>query len=400
MAPFGENQFGFMSGGNKFFQQVPLMKKRILETIRQGLIGGGETHLLSLVENIDRTCFEPVVLSFTDGPMVDRAKAMGLETKVIPTQRPFDIFAWGKVRDFIKKSDIDIIHAHGTRAASNTLKPARSLGLPFIYTVHGWSFHDDQHPLIKRIRIWGEQWITTRSDVNISVSESNQQTGRNYFGSFDSVVIPNGIDLQKFNPDRPLKDIRKEIGIPGDSILVLFMARFTHHKQPQMVLRGFYEASLQVPALRLLMVGEGDAKPETVEMVSRLGIRDKVYFQDFRMDTPDVLAASDIFVLASLWEGLAISLLEAMSMGKAVVASRVDGNTEVVRHMENGWLVGLEGLEKNLAEALVAISRDPGLREKFGKNARATIDTRYNAVTMTRQTEEIYHTLGRVNKNV
>jgi glycosyltransferase involved in cell wall biosynthesis len=370
------------------------MKKRVLQTIRQGLIGGGETHLLSLVENIDKTFFEPVVLSFTDGPMVERVKEMGLETKVIHTERPFDVFAWGKVRQFIKDSNIDIIHAHGTRAASNTLRPARSLGLPFIYTVHGWSFHDDQHPVVKRIRIWGEQWITSHSDVNISVSESNQHTGKKYFGRFDSVVIPNGIDLQKFNPDRSLKDIRKEIGIPDDSILILFMARFTHHKQPLKVVRGFYEASIQSPGLRLLMVGEGDAKPEAVELVSKLGITDKVYFQDFRTDTPDVLAASDIFVLASLWEGLAISLLEAMSMGKPVVASRVDGNTEVVRHMENGWLVGLEGLEKNLAEAFVILSRDGELREKFKKNARATINTRYNAVTMTRKTEKIYHGLA------
>jgi len=374
------------------------MKKRILETIRQGLIGGGETHLLSLVENMDKTCFEPVVLSFTDGPMVDRAREMGLETKVIHTERPFDIFAWGKVRDFIKSSDINIIHAHGTRAASNTLRPGKSLGLPFIYTVHGWSFHDDQHPLVKRTRIWAEQWISSRSDVNICVSESNQQTGRNYIKKFDSVVIPNGIDLQKFDPDRTLKDIRKEIGIPAAAILVLFMARFTHHKQPLKVLQGFYEASLRVPALRLLMAGEGDAKQETMELAGQLGITDKVYFQDFRKDTPDVLAASDIFVLASLWEGLAISLLEAMAMGKPVVASRVDGNAEVVRHMENGWLVGLDGLEKNLAEALVGISGDPELREKFRKNARATINSRYNAVTMTRQTEEVYHALGEGNK--
>ena len=376
------------------------MKKRILESIRQGLIGGGETHLLSLVENIDKSCFEPVVLSFTDGPMVERAKQMGLETKVIHTEKPFDIFTWGKVREFIKESKIDILHAHVTRAASNTLRPARSLNLPFIYTVHGWSFHDDQSPFVRRFRMWGEQWITSHSDVNISVSVANQQTGKHYFRGFDSVVIPNGIDQRKFNPDRSFKDIRKEIGIPGDGILVLFMARFTNHKQPLKVISGFYEASQRAPLLRLLMVGEGDAKQEALALVRRLGIGDKVFFQDFRIDTPDVLAASDIFVLASLWEGLAFSLLEAMSMGKPVVASRVDGNTEVVKHMENGWLVGLEGLEKNLAEAFVTLSQDQGLREKFQENAKATINTRYNAVTMTRKTEDIYHKLARGNKNI
>ena len=65
--------------------------------------------------------------------------------------------------------------------------------LPLVYTVHGWSFHDDQNPLVKTIRVWGEKLLTKKSDVNISVSSSNQQTGKKYFRSFESVVIANGI---------------------------------------------------------------------------------------------------------------------------------------------------------------------------------------------------------------
>ncbi len=73
-------------------------KIKVLECIRQGQIGGGESHLLSLVENLDRDVFDPVVLSFTPGPMVDRLKAMHVKTDVIFTERPFDFTKWRKVR--------------------------------------------------------------------------------------------------------------------------------------------------------------------------------------------------------------------------------------------------------------------------------------------------------------
>src|SRR5688572_29370622 len=126
-----------------------LMKKKIkvLQCIRQGQIGGGESHLLSLVENLDRSQFDPVVLSFTDGPMIDRLNKMGIENHVIHSTRPFDITKWKKVKHLLSEKHIQLVHAHGTRANSNVLWASKQLNLPVIYTVHGWSFHQDQNPL-------------------------------------------------------------------------------------------------------------------------------------------------------------------------------------------------------------------------------------------------------------
>ncbi|HXB90916.1 MAG TPA: glycosyltransferase, partial [Puia sp.] len=91
-------------------------KIRILEGIRQGKIGGGESYLLGLVEHMDRSRFEPVVLSFTDGPMVERLRAKGIPAHVIHTEKPFDVRVWGKVKSLLEREEIDIVHAHGTRA--------------------------------------------------------------------------------------------------------------------------------------------------------------------------------------------------------------------------------------------------------------------------------------------
>jgi glycosyltransferase involved in cell wall biosynthesis len=368
-------------------------KIKVLECIRQGQIGGGESHLLSLVENLDRSAFDPIVLSFTDGPMVQRLKEMNVDTSVIYTEKPFDVRKWKEVRRFIKENQVDIVHAHGTRANSNILWAAKSLNIPVVYTVHGWSFHQDQNPVVRSIRVMGEKYLTSKSDINISVSVSNQQSGKKYIKSFDSVVINNGIDQRKFNPQKPFKNIRAELGIREDQQLVLFIARFTGHKQPLALIKAFAKAVISNPEMHLLMVGDGDQKNEAVDLISKCNLNEKITLSSFRQDVPDVLAAADIFVLPSLWEGLPIGLLEAMAMGKAVIASNVDGTNEIVRNNENGILIETENLVDNLTNALVTMSLDEKMRNSFRQKAIETVNERYNAMSMTRGIENIYRQL-------
>ena len=82
---------------------APNKKIHVLEGIRQGKIGGGESYLLSLVENMDRERFEPVVVSFTDGPMVERLNSLGIKTHVLHTEKPFDVRVWKKVQKLIQE---------------------------------------------------------------------------------------------------------------------------------------------------------------------------------------------------------------------------------------------------------------------------------------------------------
>ena len=363
---------------------------RILECIRQGQIGGGESHLLSLVENIDRSRFDPIVLSFTDGPMVERLNTLGVKTTIIHTLKPFDITKWKKVKEWIRSERIDLIHAHGTRANSNILWAARSLGIPVVYTIHGWSFHDDQNPLVKRIRVLGEKYLTSKSTLNISVSESNKETGHKYFNGFRSIVVNNGINVDVFNPVKNFKAIRQEMNIPANAKLVLFLARFTHQKQPIALLKAFIEAAKKDESLFLLMVGDGEQKSEAVQILEQCELQSRIILSSFRQDVPDILAAADIFVLASLWEGLPIALLEAMAMGKAIIASKVDGTREILKHKENGILIETDNLQQNLTNSLLELSTNDQLREQLQKNARQTVKDRFNATDMTRQIEKIY----------
>ena len=120
-----------------------MRKIKILEVIRQGQIGGGESHLFDLIYFLDKNRYEPVCLSFSDGEMITKLKQMGIRCHVIETQKPFDLQVQKQVKRLILDEEIQIVHAHGSRAASNVLYTVRQMHIPFVYTVHGWSFHDD-----------------------------------------------------------------------------------------------------------------------------------------------------------------------------------------------------------------------------------------------------------------
>jgi len=142
--------------------------------------------------------------------------------------------------------------------------------------------------------------------------------------------------------------------------------------------------------MHLLMVGDGELKAEAVQLSKELGLDKDITFVTFRQDVPDVLAAADIFVLPSLWEGLPIGLLEAMAMGKAIIASDVDGTGEVLKNGVNGILIRTGNLVGELTEALAGLAQDPDSRKKFQERVIETINEKFNVITMTRAIERIY----------
>lgn len=367
-------------------------KIRVLETIRQGKIGGGESHVLDLVKSMDSERFEPVVLSFTDGPMVQALTAIGIPVHVIASEKAFDISIWKKVRKFLVEQRIDIVHVHGTRANTNVMWAARRLGLPLIYTIHGWSFHDGLNPLSKTARIAAEKFITRKAQVNICVSDSNRETGIKTFGKFDAVVIKNGVNPVKFNPGAEYPDVKAAYGIAPDQLVIGYIARMTLQKDPVGMIEGFSLAHQQYPQMKLLMIGEGELKEAAIEAARKLNITDHVIFDNFRQDVPAVLQGVDIYCLPSLWEGFPIGVLEAMAMGKAVIASDVDGTREAVTDGENGVLVPAKNSE-TLAAAIVNLAKDKTFREQLQQRAMDTIRSKYTVSGMTRQIEKIYQQL-------
>jgi glycosyltransferase involved in cell wall biosynthesis len=367
-------------------------KIRVLQTIRQGQIGGGESHILNLVNFLDKERFEPIVLSFTPGPMVDKLRASGIRTHVINGKSPLDVRMWTQIKTLLEEEQIDLIHAHGTRAYMNIVWAAKQCKLPIVYTVHGWSFHSDQSFMVKNARIAAERMLTRWADLTITVSESNHKTGQELIKGFRSKVIFNGIDRKRFDRDQPFNDIRISYGIPSSHTVVVFLARMTFQKDPITMIRAFKSIAERYEDITLLMIGEGELDQEVLSVIEQNGIQKRVVRDGFRLDVPDVLNASDIYCLPSHWEGQPIGLIEAMAMGKAVIATHVDGSKELVQDGANGLLIDPQRPQQ-LAAAIERLHTDGRLRKKVADQAYQTGKTKYDAASMTRQIEDTYLTV-------
>lgn len=364
-------------------------KIKILEAIRQGRVGGGETHVLELCTNLDKSLYEPVVLSFTDGPMVQELRKRGIQTHVIFTERGFDNKVWSKVLELIRSEQFDIIHAHGTRAMSNVFWAAKKAKLPLVYTVHGWSFHPDQNFLVRKARELSENFLTSKANLTICVSKSNERDGIERFNMKRSKVIYNAVDLNKFNPENEFKKIRLEFGISEDKIVIGYIVRMTVQKDPLTMIRAMKLVAEKSDNIVLLMVGDGDLKAETVKLTNELGLQNKVIFESFRSDIPDILNAIDIYCLPSLWEGFPIGILEAMAMKKSVVCSPVDGNIELVKANETGLLVEIGNPEK-LAETLLLIANNKSLRNELDNNSYEFVRTNFGISRLVNSVQQVY----------
>ncbi len=362
------------------------MKKiKVLQTIREANTGGGESHMFDLCKNLDKNKFEPFGLSFTDGVMIDNLKDIDVSTKVIPTLKPFDFKVWKEVKAFMKEEQFDIVHAHGTRAMSNVFWAAKSLGIPLLYSVHGWSFHPTQGKLVRRLRELSEKWLTKKADLTICVSKSNEADGKKYLGMKRSTVINYGVDFERFNPNKELKDIRKELNIPKDKVVIGYIVRMTEQKDPLTMINAMAHVFKEFDNVVLLAVGDGDLKEEMINLTKTLQIEDKVIFQPFRSD------AVDVYCLPSLWEGLSIGILEALAMKTTVVTAPVDGNKEVIIDGKTGLLVENQN-PKKLADALKLLISDPKLRQNLSQNGYELVVPEFGVERLISDIESLYST--------
>jgi len=369
-----------------------LRKIKVLEVIRQGLIGGGESHVIDVVKFLDRSIFEPYVISFTDGPMISELEDMDVKSHVIPTQNAFDTHIWSKISKFIDENEIDLIHAHGSRAQSNVFWSARKKRKPLIYTVHGWSFHDDQKVLAQKVRIISEKFMVNMADMVINVSWSNQQTGLKKIGKYNNRVINNGIDLNKFSSKVSASELKATLQIPKDKIVVGCIMRMTKQKNPMGMLRAFRQANQQVGNLHLLLVGDGELMPQIKAYIDKHSLESNVTLTGNQKDIPQLLSMIDIYCLPSLWEGLPLSLLEAMAMRKAIIATRVDGTKELIQEGVNGLIIEPNDT-KSLAEKVVFLSKQKEIRTEYGRLAESLIIRDHSVTKMVKEIEEVYFSL-------
>jgi glycosyltransferase involved in cell wall biosynthesis len=327
--------------------------------------------------------FEIHVGTGEEGFLTEACRDNGIPVHVVPSLereiKPLpDVKALYALRSLMRTVEPDLVHAHTFKAGFLGRFVAKRLRIPAIFTVHMWQF-GRAVPLSWRVVVpICERMAAGWCDKIISVSASGTRDAAKFkIGGQEQVVsILNGI------PDHPARaSLDRDKGLSCTMV-----ARFADFKDHGVLLRAF----ARVPGeARLKLVGDGDTLDAARRLAQDLGIRERVEFKGSRADVPEILAETDVFVLASKIEMLPISILEAMRAGLPVIASDVGGVSEEVIDEETGLLVE-PGSVDELAAALTRLLGDRKLRISMGKSGRTRFERVFQADTMIEKTGSIY----------
>jgi glycosyltransferase involved in cell wall biosynthesis len=224
--------------------------------------------------------------------------------------------------------------------------------------------------------------------VPVAISREVERSFERVYGTGCGATIPNGIPVEKYAKSHGAREAwRQKLGFNEDAVLFLSVGRLDTQKNPWMLMKAF--AGVSDPRSQLIFVGDGYLLPQLRETVQAKGLDDRVHFLGERFDIADCLAAADIFVLTSNWEGNPLSVMEAMASGLPVIATAVGGVPELV---ENAGILVDAGDSDRLADAMRDLLRNPRARALMGSASRARALSRFRVEQMTEAYETLYMT--------
>ena len=307
---------------------------------------------------------------------------------------PLDAVALAQLIALCLRQRFDLVDTHTSKGGFLGRLAARVAGVPHIvHHAHGFSFNQVTGAS-RRFYIALERLAARAGHFTISVSEEHRLT------ALEAGIEPpekistilNGIDLKPFAAvDRAAA--RRALGFDSKDLIIGAVGRLSAQKGFEYLIRALPAVLQAVPAARLAIAGDGPLEIELRQLAFHCGVQDRVRFLGFRKDIPQLLAAFDVFALPSLWEGLSISLMEAMATGKAIVATDIWGNREMVDPEKTG-LLAPPANPAALAAALRRVLLDRPLAQALQQNARQAALLRYSEQRMVEQTLALYDGLA------
>ena len=360
------------------------MKSRILYLVRTLEFGGLERVVTLLANNLDKERFEPYICCIAvAGELADT-----LECKdrlfVIGNTGRVNIHSLRYMVRLIKEHSIDLIHSHELSGLLYGYAAARLTRIPIIHTKHGYSGIDQEKKLIA--------WIGKRLSRSVSeyvcVSGELKTRMKRIIGLSDdkTTVIYNGIEP-------PPESEKTAAGKNGhDKITVIgCVGRLAWVKNYELLIRAFHEVRDKYPRCQLEIVGDGEIEKELRDLVDRLSLSDRVILHGYKLDVASYYARFDIFVLPSFYEGLSMSLLEAISRGMPCIVSDVGGNTEIIENSINGFVFESDNKDELISRLSDAIDNlGSEQMETIRKNALDTFQKKFSVSMMVEKHEELY----------
>lgn len=337
-------------------------------------MGGSEKVVYDIVRKLDRHIFDPLLLSFEDGPIREAYESIGVDVFVIKKGSKFDIPFFKQIRKLILKEKIDIVNAHHYYPMLYSYIAALNTGIRLVFTEHSvWQFLEAG--LFKKLIIG---WLLRKTDAIVAISEQlvRYYLSRPFLDKSKLRDISNGIDMTWFKKSNHLA-LKKNLGYRKGDKLIGIIANIRPEKNHKLLIKAFSILEKQIGNLHLVVAGIDLMGGEVQRFAESQNVADKIKFLGKREDIPDLLNIFDAFCLPSVHEGLPLTVLEAMACGTPIIGSNVLGINEVIRHGENGLLFEAND-ENDLAGKLKQILVDETLREKLTRNGTAFVKENYD----------------------
>jgi glycosyltransferase involved in cell wall biosynthesis len=346
--------------------------------------GGQEKRILRELLGLSRESFRPLLACQPESRIGERAAARGLQVDYIKMRANIDPLAVFQFIRMFHRYKIDIVHTHSSGDSWMAATAAKI---------------SPRHPSVVRTRHLSVSFnsrliYSYMADRVVTVGSSTRRYMIEEKGIPEGKVltIPTGVDLTQFNPRESREDLRGELGIPARTPVYGTVAVFRRLKGHRYLLEAVPEITRSVPGAKLLLIGEGPQENNLQKIIAEKGIKESVIMPGFREDIARVLNTLDVFVFPSLEEALGTAILEAMSMEKPVVATRVGGIPEVVQEGRTGYLIDPED-PRAIAQRVIRLLKDGEMRRQMGAEGRKLVETHYDNRVMVRQLEKLYHEL-------
>jgi glycosyltransferase involved in cell wall biosynthesis len=359
-------------------------RPRILQLLATGGNGGAQESYTGLLLRLDRSRYEVRALSLSSGSAVQRLGRLGISVDVIDESD--DEVAIRELTAYLRRNEIDLIHAHMYRAEVVGVRAALAAGTPVIMaTVHSSRIRSPgDQALLARLTPHVDRLIVPSDAIEAKVRGEGRAGAR-------FAIIPNGVDLSRFAAPPPKCGLRFEYGIPHDAPLIGVVARLEPEKGHAHLLEAMPFILRMAPDAWLAVVGEGSLAGELRARASALPApaRERIVFTGRREDVSALTADLSVAVLPSLREAQGIAILEAMARRRPVVATRVGGIPEVITDGIDGLLVPPADSEA-LAAAIGSILADAALARRLGDAGYRTVAERFSIDAQVRRIEAVY----------
>jgi glycosyltransferase involved in cell wall biosynthesis len=354
---------------------------------------GTERHILDLAMALPATGVQATIACPAASPLAQRAEAANVPVVPVEKHGLVDVGAVRALRALMREGRVDLIHAHNGRTTLNSaLAACLERGFPCVATQHFLApDHTSRKGPAAMLHRMAHLYVNRQLRGLIAISEAvrGEMVSRRDAAPQRITVVPNGANAPQQSTLTPAEQIRRELGISEDAPLVACVARLEPEKDIGSLVSAFAAVSQRHPEAQCVIAGEGSLRADLDRDIADKGLRQSVRLLGFRSDAVSIINAADVFVLPSLAEPFGLVLLEAMALGKAIVATRAGGPREIVEEGRTGVLVP-PASPAELAGALSDLIGDPKRRDQMGSQGRDRFQTHFTAERMARDMAAAY----------